>query len=72
MTADYVTEEEVTAKLMERTPIARWGTPADVAGAALFLSSPAAAYITGESVAVDGGYCAIDRDWGTMADVSRE
>ncbi|MAT91266.1 MAG: short-chain dehydrogenase [Halioglobus sp.] len=72
MTAEYVTEEEVTAKLMERTPIARWGTPKDVAGAALFLSSPAAAYITGDSLAVDGGYCAIDRAWGSMADLSRE
>jgi 3-oxoacyl-[acyl-carrier protein] reductase len=45
-----------TRKDFERMPLARWGTPQDVAPAVLFLSSPAARYITGQTLAVDGGY----------------
>jgi 3-oxoacyl-[acyl-carrier protein] reductase len=37
------------------TPLARWGTPADVAGAALYLASPAAAFITGQAININGG-----------------
>jgi NAD(P)-dependent dehydrogenase (short-subunit alcohol dehydrogenase family) len=33
----------------------RWGTPADVAGAAVYLASPAAAFITGQAINVNGG-----------------
>jgi 3-oxoacyl-[acyl-carrier protein] reductase len=36
-------------------PLRRLGTPADMAGAALFLASPLAAYITGQTIVVDGG-----------------
>ena len=39
-----------------RTPLGRWGEPGDVAGAALFLASPAAAFVTGVVLPVDGGY----------------
>jgi NAD(P)-dependent dehydrogenase (short-subunit alcohol dehydrogenase family) len=42
--------------ILARTPLKRWGTPADVAGAALFLASPAAAFVTGVVLPVDGGY----------------
>ena len=42
--------------IIDRTPLARWGRPEDVAGAALFLCSPAAAFITGVVLPVDGGY----------------
>jgi NAD(P)-dependent dehydrogenase (short-subunit alcohol dehydrogenase family) len=42
--------------IIDRTPLARWGQPEDVAGAALFLCSPAAAFITGVILPVDGGY----------------
>jgi NAD(P)-dependent dehydrogenase (short-subunit alcohol dehydrogenase family) len=34
----------------------RMGTPADLAGAAVFLASPASDYVTGQVLAVDGGY----------------
>jgi NAD(P)-dependent dehydrogenase (short-subunit alcohol dehydrogenase family) len=44
------------AAILARTPLNRWGQPADVAGAAVFLCSPAAAFITGVTLPVDGGY----------------
>jgi 3-oxoacyl-[acyl-carrier protein] reductase len=37
------------------TPLARWGTPDDVAGAAVFLASPAASFMTGQTMLVGGG-----------------
>ena len=42
--------------ILDRTPLKRWGRPEDVAGAVLFLCSPAAAFITGTILPVDGGY----------------
>ena len=39
----------------ESTPLKRWGTPDDVAGAAVFLASPAAAFLTGQTILVGGG-----------------
>jgi NAD(P)-dependent dehydrogenase (short-subunit alcohol dehydrogenase family) len=45
-----------TEAILARTPLGRWGTPADVAGAALFLASPWAAFVTGVVLPVDGGY----------------
>lgn len=42
--------------ILARTPLGRWGTPADVAQAVLFLCSPAAGFITGVTLPVDGGY----------------
>jgi 3-oxoacyl-[acyl-carrier protein] reductase len=40
---------------IERIPLGRLGTPADMAGAALFLASPLAAYMVGQTLVVDGG-----------------
>jgi NAD(P)-dependent dehydrogenase (short-subunit alcohol dehydrogenase family) len=40
----------------QRTPLARWGLPEDIAGTALFLASTSAAFITGACIPVDGGY----------------
>jgi NAD(P)-dependent dehydrogenase (short-subunit alcohol dehydrogenase family) len=41
------------------TPLGRAGTPQDCAGAVLFLCTDAASYITGTSIAVDGGYLTV-------------
>ncbi len=42
--------------IVARTPMGRWGTPADVAGPVLFLCSDAAVFVTGAILPVDGGY----------------
>jgi 3-oxoacyl-[acyl-carrier protein] reductase len=42
-------------RIAESTPMKRWGTPDDVAGAAVFLASPAAAFLTGQTILVGGG-----------------
>ncbi|HVX80816.1 MAG TPA: SDR family oxidoreductase [Devosiaceae bacterium] len=44
------------AELVGRTPLGRWGTPADLTGPALFLCSPAAGFVTGTVLPVDGGF----------------
>ncbi|MBS0641135.1 MAG: glucose 1-dehydrogenase [Acetobacteraceae bacterium] len=40
----------------KRTPVNRWGTPADMSGVAAFLSSPASDFVTGTAIPVDGGF----------------
>ena len=47
---------DTKAALAEETPLGRLGTPQDVAQAAAFLVSDAAAFITGQVLGVDGGY----------------
>jgi 2-dehydro-3-deoxy-D-gluconate 5-dehydrogenase len=46
------------AALLGRIPAGRWGVPADMAGAALFLASAASQYVNGEVLVVDGGWMA--------------
>lgn len=56
MTAGTFSQEEWTAPSLSRTPLGRLGDPGDIASAVLFLSSPAASWITGQTLAVDGGF----------------
>lgn len=56
MTAAMLADEALTTPFLSRVPLARVGTPHDIAGAVLFLSSPAASYVTGSTLVVDGGF----------------
>ncbi len=49
-------DAEFSAWVEKRTPLGRWGTPDDIAPAAVFLASRAAGFITGQILAVDGGW----------------
>ena len=48
-------DRDFYAQIESETPLHRWGRPQDVAGAAVWLASPAAAFITGQAVNVNGG-----------------
>jgi Tropinone reductase 1 len=56
LTEKYLSNEEFLNKVHSRTPMKRVGEPWEVATAAVFLSMPAASYITGECISVDGGF----------------
>jgi NAD(P)-dependent dehydrogenase (short-subunit alcohol dehydrogenase family) len=45
--------------ILDRTPMGRWGTPEEVAGGVVFLASPAARFVTGAILAIDGGYLTV-------------
>ncbi len=49
---------EFNAWVEKRTPAGRWGDPSELAGAAVFLASDAASYVTGQVIFVDGGFTA--------------
>jgi len=53
--AALAADDAATAMVRERTVLERWGTPEEIAAAALFLASPGAAYVTGHRLVVDGG-----------------
>jgi 3-oxoacyl-[acyl-carrier protein] reductase len=48
-------DERLRSEVVASTPLKRWGTPADVAGAAVYLASPAASFLTGQTILVGGG-----------------
>jgi 2-deoxy-D-gluconate 3-dehydrogenase len=49
-------DEERSADILARIPAGRWGTPADLEGAAVYLASAASDYVNGFTIAVDGGW----------------
>jgi len=56
MTAAIKDIPELEVAELSKVPMNRWGTPADLVGMFQFLASPAAAFITGQTFNVDGGY----------------
>jgi gluconate 5-dehydrogenase len=56
MNAALLGDAEFSAWVARRTPAGRWGEPPEIAGAAVFLASAAADYVTGHLLAVDGGF----------------
>jgi NAD(P)-dependent dehydrogenase (short-subunit alcohol dehydrogenase family) len=57
-TAKWLENEDFRRDLLARIPLGRVGEPRDVAGAVVFLASPAAAMITGATLLIDGGWTA--------------
>jgi 2-deoxy-D-gluconate 3-dehydrogenase len=55
-TAALRNDPDRSRQILERIPAARWGTPQDIAGAAVFLCSSASDYVHGHVLAVDGGW----------------
>jgi len=53
--AEMVADQALGEKLRNRTALGRWGVPHEIAGAAVFLASEEAAYLTGQVLTVDGG-----------------
>lgn len=58
MNTALIEDEKFNRFICERTPQGRWGKPEEVAAAALFFATPAANFITGQVLAVDGGILA--------------
>ncbi len=56
MNAPLIANAEFSAWVANRTPAGRWGEPPEIAGAAVFLASSAADYVTGHVLFVDGGF----------------
>jgi NAD(P)-dependent dehydrogenase (short-subunit alcohol dehydrogenase family) len=52
-------DPERSAPILARTPMGRWGTPEEVAAGIVFLASPAAQFVTGTILPVDGGYLTV-------------
>ena len=59
LTKPLVDSSEFDTWIKARTPARRWGMPGDLAGTAIFLSSPASDYINGQIIYVDGGLLAV-------------
>lgn len=57
-TSALQSDETRNRQIIERIPAGHWGEPKDLAGAAVFLASPASNYVTGEVLVVDGGWMA--------------
>ena len=51
--------EGLNEKVLARTPAGRWGNPSDFAGLAVFLAGSGSSFVTGATIAIDGGYSAV-------------
>ncbi|WP_408008321.1 glucose 1-dehydrogenase [Pseudalkalibacillus sp. A8] len=56
MNEALITDEKRSSEILGRIPAGRWGQPEDIAGAVVFLATPAANYVNGEVLVVDGGW----------------
>ncbi len=52
-------DPERSRPILARTPVGRWGAPEEVADGVVFLASPAARFVTGAILAIDGGYLTV-------------
>jgi NAD(P)-dependent dehydrogenase (short-subunit alcohol dehydrogenase family) len=60
----FATNERASTQICSDVPLGRWGTVDDVLGAAIWLASDAASYVTGAHIAIDGGLtAAVPEDW---------
>ncbi len=59
LTDPILSKQEFMARVLEKTPLNRLGEPEDVSGIVAFLCMPAASYITGQTISVDGGFLAL-------------
>ena len=57
-TAPLRADSQRSSEILGRIPAGRWGTPSDLKGAVVFLASAASNYVTGHTLAVDGGWLA--------------
>lgn len=59
MTETLQNDTERFEEITSRIPLGRWADPEELAGLAVFLVSDASSYITGQTIFIDGGYCAM-------------
>jgi NAD(P)-dependent dehydrogenase (short-subunit alcohol dehydrogenase family) len=60
MTRALVENPDLATRRVEATPLRRVGTPADVAGAVVYLASPASSFVAGHALVIDGGTSVTD------------
>jgi len=56
LTSALQADESRSQAILGRTPLGRWGKPQDLVGGVLYLCSPAASFVTGTVLVIDGGY----------------